>query len=171
MDPATKEMDKKPLKQLMVNQLQIAFEREMLILSPFDETLYKQLIDYEVVRYSAIDHTPVFTSENEHFVDALGLAYLAFVLEFPGLTAVIDETKTATIMEQISQEELHKPVERLYRQINAQEALHNQYTDPFMDEPDSKILIPKPIYESHVMTSRGTWGSRYSRTRCQRGRW
>ena len=84
MNPVTKEMDRKPLKPFMVNQLQIAFEREKMILSPFDETLHKQLVDYEVVRQGASG--PVFTSENEHFVDALGLAYLAFVLEFPDLT-------------------------------------------------------------------------------------
>lgn len=84
INPVTKEKTKEPLKPFMVNQLQIAFEREKMILSPFDETLHKQLIDYEVVRQGA--NGPVFSSENEHFVDALGLAYLAFVLEFSELT-------------------------------------------------------------------------------------
>ena len=62
----------------------------------------KQLIDYEVVR-KQVNGDPVFSDKNEHFVDALGLAYLAFVLEFPDLTrgikkvespkAIITETK------------------------------------------------------------------------------
>ena len=34
---------------------------------------------------------PKYTSENEHFVDALGLAYLAMVLEFKDLTGMIQE--------------------------------------------------------------------------------
>ena len=89
-DPVTKEFDKKPLKSFMVNQLQIAFERDRMILSPFDEELYKQLIDYEVVRITPAGE-PVYTDKNEHSVDALGLAYLAFVLEFPELAGTIKE--------------------------------------------------------------------------------
>lgn len=87
MDPITKEVKKEPLKPFMVNQLQISFERDRMILSPFDEVLHKQLMDYEVVRVG--NSGPVFTSKNEHFVDALGLAHLAFVLEFPDLTGTI----------------------------------------------------------------------------------
>src|SRR5690606_26294675 len=88
VNPITKEIVREPMKPFMINQLQIAFEREKMILSPFDEVLHKQLIDYEVVRISA-NGNPVFTDKNEHFVDALGLAYLAFVLEFPDLTNTI----------------------------------------------------------------------------------
>ena len=95
IDPATKEVTKEPMKPFMVNQLTIAFERNMLMLSPFDETLYKQLIDYSIVRISQ-NGTPVFSSENEHFIDALGLAYLAFVLEYPKLTKTVKKLEHAT---------------------------------------------------------------------------
>ena len=95
MDPITKEMDKKPLKPFMVNQLQIAFEREKLVLSPYDDVLFKQLVDYEVVQMSK-SGVPSYTDENEHFVDALGLAYLAMVLEFKDLTGSIEEIKTTS---------------------------------------------------------------------------
>ena len=37
-----------PMKSFMVNHLQMAIERGQLILSPFDEVLHKQLVDYEV---------------------------------------------------------------------------------------------------------------------------
>lgn len=95
MDPITKEMDKKPLKPFMVNQLQIAFERDRMVLSPYDNVLAKQLIDYEVEKIGA-NGNPVFTSENEHFVDALGLAYLAMVLEFKDLTGTIEDIKVSS---------------------------------------------------------------------------
>lgn len=88
MDPITKETVKEPMKPFMVNQLQIAFEREKLMLSPYDDYLHKQLVDYEVLRQSSTG-VPVYTSENEHFIDALGLAYLAFVLEFSEITDAI----------------------------------------------------------------------------------
>ena len=90
IDPATGEKNDKPMKPFMVSQLQIAFERENLILSPYDEVLYKQLIDYEVKKIG-VNGNPVFTSENEHFVDALGLAYLAMTLEFKQLTGVMKD--------------------------------------------------------------------------------
>ena len=88
IDPVTKETKKEPLKPFMVNQLVITFDRERIILSPFDEILHKQLIDYCVERIS-MSGQPVYTSVNEHFVDALCLAHLAFVLKFPELTQAI----------------------------------------------------------------------------------
>ena len=95
MDPITKEVEKKPLKPFMVNQLQIAFERDRMILSPYDNVLSKQLVDYEVEKITEAG-IPKYTSENEHFVDALGLAYLAMVLEFKNLTGVIQDVKTTS---------------------------------------------------------------------------
>jgi replicative DNA helicase len=88
-DPVMKRNTREPMKPFMVNQLVIAFERKRMILSPFDETLHKQLVDYTVERIGK--NGPVFCSINEHFVDALGLAYLAFVLEFSALVNTIKE--------------------------------------------------------------------------------
>lgn len=98
IDPVTFEMTKQPMKPFMVTQLQIAFERELMMLSPFDEVLHKQLIDY-CVEKKAANGQPIFTSVNEHFVDALGLAYLAMVLEFKELTDMIKEPETSTKVE------------------------------------------------------------------------
>lgn len=95
MDPITKEIEKKPLKPFMVNQLQIAFERDKIVLSPYDTVLSKQLIDYEVDKITEAG-VPKYTSENEHFVDALGLAYLAMVLEFKDLTGVVQDIKVSS---------------------------------------------------------------------------
>lgn len=92
-NPVTGEVVKEHFKPFMVSQLQISLERDKLILSNFDEILYKQLIDYEVVRISA-DGRPIFSNTNEHYVDALGLAHLAFVLEFPDIIQVVKEFKS-----------------------------------------------------------------------------
>lgn len=98
IDPITREHKKEPLKQFMVSQLTLSFERDRIALSPFDETLHKQLIDYSVDHIGA-DGKPVYTSVNEHFVDALGLAHLAFVLKFPNLTSAIKMPENTSIME------------------------------------------------------------------------
>lgn len=98
LDPITGEEDSKPMKPFMISQLQIAFERENLILSPYDEVLYKQLIDYEVEKIGA-NGNPTFTNKNEHFVDALGLAYLAMVMEFKQLTGVMQDIDVSSKIE------------------------------------------------------------------------
>lgn len=97
-DPITGEEDNKPMKPFMVSQLQIAFERENLVLSPYDELLHKQLVDYEVEKIG-VNNNPVFSSKNEHFIDALGLAYLAMTLEFKELTGVMQDIETTSNFE------------------------------------------------------------------------
>lgn len=94
MNPVTGEVVKEPLKPFMVTQLQIAFERGQMVISKYDEKLYKQLIDYEVVKY-AQNGKPIFTDVNEHFIDALGLAYLAMTLTFKDLTGVMKDRAVA----------------------------------------------------------------------------
>ena len=89
-NPVRKTFTKEPLKPFMVNALAKVFEDGKMILSPFDDVLHKQLVDY------CVDHVtqsgiPVYTSKNEHFVDALGLAYLAMVLKFPEVAGFIKE--------------------------------------------------------------------------------
>ena len=97
-DPTTRTTHKEPLKPFMVEQLAIAFEKNRIILSPFDDLLHKQLVDYTVDHISQ-SGVPVYTSENEHFVDALGLAYLAFILKFPNITGAIKEIEMSSRIE------------------------------------------------------------------------
>ena len=91
-DPITGMMVKKHLKPYMVTQLSILIERNNLILSPYDSHIFKQLIDYRIEKITQ-SGVPVYTSVNEHFVDALGLAYLAFVQNFPELTNLVKEAE------------------------------------------------------------------------------
>ena len=42
IDPVTKEKTKEPMKPFMVNQLSVSFDRERIVLSPFDIILHKQ---------------------------------------------------------------------------------------------------------------------------------
>lgn len=96
-NPVTGEVTREPFKPFMVSQLQISFERGKMILSDFDEVLFKQLIDYEVVRVS--QRGPVFTDKDDHYVDALGLAHLAFVLEFSDIINTVKDFKQKNIIE------------------------------------------------------------------------
>jgi replicative DNA helicase len=118
-DPITHEIVKHPVKQLMVNQLTLAFERDRLMLSPFDEILYTQLINYEVEKFSGNDHIPVYTSKDEHFIDALGLAYLAMVLEFKELTGTIKDMEVSTKMSFSSKIPGQASINKMFNQIQS----------------------------------------------------
>lgn len=161
-DPITHETEKKALKQFMVNQLQIAFERDLMILSPFDELLHKQLIDYEVVKFTGATHDPVFTDKNEHFVDALGLAYLAFVLEFNELIDMVKDTARETVFKTLQTSFSKKSKTELFKRAskNPYNSSHNPISDPFQDEPTSKILIPTNLVSQNNQKQTSNIGPR-----------
>ena len=125
-DPITGERESKPMKPFMVNQLQIAFERNNMVLSPWDDTIYKQLIDYEVEKTSA-SGIPTFTSKDEHFIDALGLAYLAMVLEFKKLTGVMQDFATTSEVEVLSN--VHLTTSGAFAAQNARKVVPQEVKD------------------------------------------
>jgi len=78
----------------MVNQTSILLERDQIMLSPFDDMIWKQMMNYQVVRISQ-NGKPTYTSENEHALDALMLTILGFTLEFPEITKILEEMRVA----------------------------------------------------------------------------
>lgn len=163
-DPITREVTKQPMKPFMVTQLEIAFSRDKMILSPFDSLLHKQLIDYCVEKISA-SGSPVYTSVNEHFVDALGLAYLAFALEFPDIVNVIKRStpqpaKIAATPMKLGErrynnlwngtQNMFTPVQQEYQNIKNSD-----------DSPDRQKWIKVNDSYNHRGNSAGSgWGSR-----------
>lgn len=159
MDPITKEIVKEPLKPFMVNQLALCIERERLVLSEYDKTMYDQLINYSVERISQSGN-PVFTSENEHAVDGLGLAYLAFVLEFP---SVANTVKRPTFSSAISNTETklgQQSVGSLFEQSKAWSKLESKKDSGELPEPgENWVKVPWGSKRSTGASS-GSWGRR-----------
>lgn len=81
----------------MVNQTSIILERDQILLSPFDDMVWKQMMDYQVIRISQ-NGKPIYTSENEHALDAFMLTILGFTLEFPDITKILEEIRIARKM-------------------------------------------------------------------------
>ena len=171
IDPITKETHKEPLKQFMVSQLSLTIERERLVLSPFDEVMHKQLVDY------AVDHTsstglPIYTSKEEHFVDALGLAHLAFVLKFPKITGAIKElefsSKMAGVQGVLGNERAEKALRDISSPINAwgDKTLDNPYEklagwEPGARKGDYQYWTKVPMGSGRrTSVSTGSWGGR-----------
>ena len=163
MDPITLEMTKEPVKPFMVNQLTLAFERSNLILSPFDNVLHKQLTDYEVVKKGS-NGRPIYTSENEHFIDALGLAYLAMVLEFKELTKTIKEPETSTKMSYSNRSIGQSGINRMFQSIQSAYSTNSNrpHLKPSDDLPGDKQKWVK-VTQSYSPRSYNEWGSRSGR--------
>ncbi len=103
VDPVTKLLDKKHIKPFMVNNAQLLFERGLIWLSKHDDLLLHQILDYQVVRQTALGQ-PVFTSENEHALDAMMLALLAFTIEHRDIANIIkrvEYTRTPAILDTV----------------------------------------------------------------------
>ena len=164
INPVTKETVKEPVKQFMVNQLKLTFERNRMILCPFDEMLHKQLVDYSVERVTQ-SGMQIYTSVNEHFVDALGLAHLAFVLKFPDLTQAIKRVENSTKLSQSHVDMLNRGANNALREItNPLNPWGNRPLTQIGKEPGER----KGDYQQWVKVplgagpkrSGGGWGSR-----------
>ena len=166
IDPITGEMHKEPLKQFMVNQLTISFERDRMMLSPFDEVLAHQLQAYEVEKTGA-NGRPIFTSKDEHFVDAIGLAHLAFTLEFKELTNIIKERRLASKMAFSNNSIGKSGARRLSRDIRNSYGQASQFKideTELRGERQTWFKVDKNYRsgKSSIRAGRG-WGSRVSR--------
>ena len=161
IDPVKRTMTKENLKPFMVNQLALAFERERIMLSPFDENLHKQLVDYCVERITEAG-LPKYTSKNEHFVDALGLAYLAFVLKFPDITQGIKKIENSSKIEHsqvqlgvTSTHDLSAPISNPWKNLN------QIGKDPGERRGDYQQWVKVPMgAKKPSFSSRSSWGSR-----------
>lgn len=158
-DPITKSIEKKPMKSFMVSQLQILFERDRLMLSPYDDLLHKQLIDYEVEKISASGQ-PIFTSENEHFVDALGLAYLAFVLEFSELT---DSIKKVEFTSKIVQSSTRLGEARVNMALAETQSRRDAFNNLIQADTSGDLRGDRPVWHKVAATPKSSgsrWGAR-----------
>jgi replicative DNA helicase len=87
LDPWTRHSENKPIKPFMVDQLSLLFENDRIIVNKNDEMITRQLENYRMVKKTA-NGVPIFTSDDEHTIDCMMLATLAFVEKFPQITFV-----------------------------------------------------------------------------------
>lgn len=95
-DPYTRKKDSKDLKPFMVNNSVNLFEKGKIILDPKDKTMIQQLEEYRVKSISA-SGKPIYTDENEHAIDSMNLALLAFEQHHGELLKKVFSIKTIFI--------------------------------------------------------------------------
>lgn len=160
-DPHSREFDKKPLKSFLVNQTVLMLERGQIRIPnrEDDETLARQMTNYQVVRYSAKTGEATYTDVDEHALDGLMFGLLAFINEKPELASTIIQKHSATKISRIK-----KSSKDPFKQ-----------TKESNDSNESELRIKKkrPKYRQNL--NKGfTWGSRGSSTSTRmpsRGSW
>lgn len=95
-DPYTRKKDSKDLKPFMVNNSVNLFEKGKIVLDPKDKTMVQQLEEYRVKSISA-SGKPIYTDENEHAIDSMNLALLAFEQHHGELLKKVFSIKTIFI--------------------------------------------------------------------------
>lgn len=96
-DPISRIFERKPLKPFLVNQTTLLLERGQLRIpnKEISEVIHRQMTNYQVVRVSGKTQEPVYTSEDEHALDAMIFALYAFIEEYPDLVNTVYHTETA----------------------------------------------------------------------------
>lgn len=97
-DPISRVMEKKPLKPFLVNQTTLMLERGQIRIphKSIDETIHRQMTNYQVVKVSANTGVPVYTDVDEHALDAMEFALLSFIDNFPDIVNSIFKPEMAT---------------------------------------------------------------------------
>jgi replicative DNA helicase len=158
-DPHSREFEKKPLKPFIVNQTVLMLERGQLRIphGDMDETIKRQMTNYQVTKFSPKTGEPTYTDVDEHALDGMMFSLLAFINEKPELAATI----------------IQKPAAKSMAMVNT------HHTDPFKLKPETKkgtISELQQEVKNNKFKSRQeksfSWGSRGGNTRMpSRGGW
>jgi replicative DNA helicase len=173
IDPTDRTVDKKMAKHFMVNQTSILLERDQLIISKNDGEFKKQMLNYRVVKKTR-NGKPVYTSENEHALDAFMLTILCYTTEFPEIAKVLEKTRYAKIMGKVNKK-LHNNEEKIF---DGKFANTNKIDDEDLEGEPQYIRHMKSIQRANKdggQTSvrkkgRSAWGSRGRRNSRPPGR-
>ena len=105
IDPYTRKKDEKHMKPFMVNNSVNIFEKGKIALDPSDKYLITELEEYRVKSFSS-SGLPTYTSENEHALDAMNLAFLIFAQKYDKLLKKIYSSKVAFIESTLDKRDL-----------------------------------------------------------------
>jgi hypothetical protein len=159
-DPVSRIFEKKPIKPFMVSQATILLERGTLRIphKDIDEEIYRQMTNYQVERIAPKTGEPTYSSDDEHALDAMMLALLAFVIEMPEIAQTIHHIEVARSAASMKMS-FHDPLANIRKD---DDVTYTQLSD--WDEPGPRPLRKVTVGWSKKKPNEGldTWGSRGS---------
>lgn len=115
-DPVTNMIEKKALKPFLINQTTLLLERGQLRIphQSISDIIHRQMVNYQVVRVSEKTKEPVYSSDDEHGLDAMVFALYGFIEDYPQLINIIDDIRPETNMTTIrNQSYTHNPMDEI----------------------------------------------------------
>jgi replicative DNA helicase len=155
-DPTDNTVDKKETKTFMVNQATIMLERDQLMISKHDDMIYTQMERYQVVKRSTTGK-PIFTSENEHALDAFMLTILCYNHEYPELAKILEKNRIATTMGFVKKT-LHSNEEK--KIFGSEKSKRNKNEVDSGDSNYAKHMQSIVFHSKNGATAKRSWGSR-----------
>jgi len=177
LDPSDRTVDNKMVKHFMVNQTTILLERGQLMFSEKDGIMQKQLLNYRIVKKTS-SGKPVYTSENEHALDAFMLTVLCFTIEFPDIAKILEKRRYAKSIGKVNKK-LHNNEEEVFNgKFNT---LHKEDDDDLKGEPEyvkrmqtlnkvNGFKDGRSKSRGRVKSKRTSWGNRGTRRSRSPGR-
>lgn len=149
-DPYLGKRDDKPLKPFMVNNSVITFEKKKIVFDPTDKEIEEQFGAYRIKSISPTG-VPIFSSENEHIIDAVNLCLLIFEQNYNELMKKIITTKVSVLAPLTGKED--KDIKS--RDLDEYSSDYNEYYESLKN--GHSYIIKKTVQDS--MFSRGVIGS------------
>lgn len=155
-DPISRISEKKPLKAFIVNQTTLMLERGQLRIpnERVEETIKRQMTNYQVVRVSTKTKEPVYTNVDEHSLDAMMFCLYAFLQEHPDLVNTVHKIDAARVTGRI-RSTMPTSLDSLRKQ--ASEIKSSDWDEP-SDPPLQKVPLNYTGSKSAYMGSK--WGDR-----------
>lgn len=103
-DPVSRIRERKPIKPFIVNQTNMMLERGQLRIPSevVEDTIRRQMTNYQVVKVSGKTKEPIYSSTDEHSLDAMMFAIFAFIEHHPDLVNTIQILEKATATASVS---------------------------------------------------------------------
>lgn len=143
-DPYLGKKDEKPLKPFMVNNSVITFEKRKIVFDPTDKEIEEQFGAYRIKSISPTG-VPIFSSENEHIIDAVNLCLLVFEQNYNELMRKIITTKALLLSPIMGRED--KDIKS--RDLDDYESIYNEY---YESSKNGQSYIIKSTYKSSMFS-------------------
>lgn len=166
LDPFTKRKEKKQAKHFMVNQLQILFERDRLMISDYDDMIIKQLENYQVVK-KTVKGEPIYTDADEHTLDCIMLCILGFVEKHPEIINTIFNIESTSKVAEIKVKSRNLLEEKILTSNIDKKNLGDDWDEPGTPPPK---LVSIGSKSSKRKASFASWSTRGTNTRRQHKR-
>lgn len=148
-------VDKKPFKHAMINLLRAWFERGKLKLSVSDRELYDQLNDYRIIKYTT--RGPKYNSDNEHGIDAVGLACMAIHLKVSNpyipdisnsLFHISSEYVDSVLKDRRTVEENLSTLTNIWKNNNSRRIFRSTDDDEYLNDNSRPGIFTRGIYKN-----------------------